>query len=189
MSLLGEGSSSRNVLPDDDDFDRHFDSAQQDGLTDGFGDDADDDDLSLDGIYDDDDDQDTPPPTYEEPPSTSAFSKVSNTKGEPVANVGSAFNAQTPKRSLPNFMSRRPPVTPNSALPQPNSPLVAPNFALPHSPLVAPSSSLPQSPPVIASSSLPRGAPITLHAPSRTHYPGVDVCIVRALPSMFHVEF
>jgi len=189
MSLLGQASSSRNVLPDDDDFDQPFDdqpfdSAQQDGLNDGFDDDADDDDMSLDGIYDDDDedDEDTPPPTYEEPPSTSAFSKVSDTKGGPA---GSAFDAQTPKRSLFDFTFRRPLAPPNSALP--NSPFVIPNSAPPQSPLGPPSPSLalPHSPLVVRSSA-PRGAPVT---PPRTYYPGVDICIVRALPSMFHVEY
>jgi len=179
MSLLGQASSSRNVLPDEDDFDQPFDSTLQDGLNDGFDDDADDDDMSLDGIYDDDDDQDTPPPTYEEPPSTSAFSKVSDTKGEPA---GSAFDAQTPKRSLFDFTFRRP-----LAPALPNSPFVIPNPAPPQSPPVPPNPSLalPHSPLVVRSSA-PRGAPVT---PPRTYYPGVDVCIVRALPSMFHVEY
>jgi len=168
MSLLGQGSSSRNfILPDDDDFDGHLDLDSAQVLTDGFDDDADDDDLSLDGIYDGDDDQGVPPPIYEEPASTSAFSKVSDTKGGPVANTGPAFNAQTPNRSLPNFMFRR---------------SVTPNSAPPDSPLVAPNSSLPYSPPVVASY-LSHGAPGThFNAPPRTYYPGVDVCIVCTLP-------
>jgi len=129
MSRLGQVSSTRNVLP---------------GLHNGFGGDPDDDDLSLDGIYDDDQDIRVP----------GAFNKVSDTKGEPVASTGSAFNAQIPGGSVPN---RRPLVTPNSTRPQ--NPLV--------------------------------GAPVTHNEPPRRYYTGVDVCIVRGLPSssMFPVAF
>ena len=157
MSLLGQGSSSRNVLPDNDNFDRQFDGAQQSGFTDGFGDDADDDDLSLDGIYDDDDDQDVPPPT-------SAFSKISGTRGEPVASTGSTFTAQTAEIFGPDSTFRSPLVTPGHA-------------PMPHRPLVVPSSSL------------SHGPSVTGNAPPRTYYPGVDVCIVRTLPCLFSVEY
>ena len=117
MSHLAQGPSSRNVVPDDD-FDRHFDGAQQDGLTDSFGDDTDDDDLSLDGTYDN---------------VGSTFNAQTAERFVPSFMFRSPL--VTPNSALP-YSS----LAPHSSLP--HSPLVDPSSSLPRGPPVTPNAPL-----------------------------------------------